>query len=140
MTPRGGMLQKLLALSRFGLSLRLGDENQHISWVSIEDVIGSIFYSIIHSSIRGPVNVVSPNSVTNLEFSKTLARIVKSKIMLPISRKLARMMLGELADTLITSSTLVVPNKLSSAGYKFVNPELEDAFRLLLGRQIISQE
>jgi NAD dependent epimerase/dehydratase family enzyme len=49
-------------------------------------------------------------------------------------------MLGELADTMITSSTLVVPNKLSSAGYKFLNPDLEDAFRLLLGRQIISQE
>jgi uncharacterized protein (TIGR01777 family) len=140
LTPKGGMLQKLLALPRFGLGLRLGDENQHISWVSIEDAIGSIFYSIINSSIRGPVNVVSPKPVTNLEFSKTLARIVKSKIMLPISQKLARMMLGELADTMITSSTLVVPNKLSSAGYRFLNPDLEDAFRLLLGRQIISQE
>lgn len=141
LTPKGGMLQKLLALSRFGLVLRLGDENQHISWVSIEDVIGSIFYSIINSSIRGPVNVVSPNPVTNLEFSKTLARIVKSKIMLPISQKLARMMLGELADAMITSSALVVPNKLSSAGYRFVNPDLEDTLRLLLGRQqIISQE
>jgi uncharacterized protein len=137
LTPKGGMLQKLLALSRFGLGLRLGDENQYISWVSIEDVIGSIFYSIINSSIRGPVNVVSPNPVTNLEFSKTLARIVQSKIMLPISQKLARMMLGELADAMITSSALVVPNKLSSAGYRFVNPDLEDAFRLLLGRQQI---
>jgi uncharacterized protein (TIGR01777 family) len=137
LTPKGGMLQKLLALSRFGIGLKLGDENQYISWVSIEDVIGSIFYSIINSSIRGPVNVVSPNPVTNLEFSKTLARIVQSKIMLPISQKLARMMLGELADAMITSSALVVPNKLSSAGYRFVNPDLEDAFRLLLGRQQI---
>jgi uncharacterized protein len=135
LTPKGGMLQKLLALSRFGIGLKLGDENKYISWVSIEDVIGSIFYSIINSSIRGPVNVVSPNPVTNLEFSKTLARIVKSKIMLPISQKLARMMLGELADAMIRSSALVVPNKLSSAGYRFVNPDLEDAFRLLLGRQ-----
>src|SRR5918992_330254 len=141
LTPKGGMLQKLLALSRFGLGLRLGDENHHISWVSIEDVIGSIFYSIINSSIRGPVNVVSPNPVTNLEFSKTLARIVKSKVMLPISQKLARMMLGELSDAMIASSTLVVPNKLSLAGYRFVNPDLEDTLRLLLGRQqIISQE
>ena len=60
--------------------------------------------------------------------------------MLPISQKLARMMLGELADAMITPSTLVVPNKLSSAGYRFLNPDLEDALRLLLGRQIISQE
>ena len=141
LTPKGGMLQKLLALSRFGIGLKLGDdENQHISWVSIEDTIGSIFYSIINSSIRGPVNVVSPNPVTNPEFSKTLARILKRKITLPISQKLARMMLGELADAMITPSTLVVPNKLSSAGYRFLNPDLEDALRLLLGRQIISQE
>lgn len=139
LTPKGGMLHKLLALSRFGLGLRFGDENQHISWVSVEDAIGSIFYSIINSSIRGPINVVSPNPVTNLEFSRTLARIVKSKIMLPISQKVARIMLGELADALITPR--VVPNKLSSAGYKFVNPDLEDTLRLLLGRQYnISQK
>jgi uncharacterized protein (TIGR01777 family) len=141
LTPNAGMLQKLLALSRFGLGLRFGHENQYISWVSIEDVIGSIFYSIINSSLKGPVNVVSPNPVTNLEFSKTIARIVESKIMLPISQKLATMMLGELADSLIASSALVVPNKLSIAGYRFINPDLEDALRLLLGRQqILSQE
>jgi uncharacterized protein (TIGR01777 family) len=140
LTPKGGILQKLLAPSRLGLSFRLGDSNRYISWVSIEDVIGSIFYSIINSSIRGPVNVVSPNPVTSLEFSKTLARIVKSKIMLPISQKLARMMFGELEDALISSSALVVPNKLSSAGYRFVNPKVEDTLRLLVGHQIISQE
>jgi NAD dependent epimerase/dehydratase family enzyme len=51
------------------------------------------------------------------------------------------MMLGELADSLIASSALVVPNKLSIAGYRFINPDLEDALRLLLGRQqILSQE
>jgi uncharacterized protein (TIGR01777 family) len=140
LTPKGGILQKLLAPSRLGLSFRLGDSNRYISWVSIEDVIGSIFYSIINSSIRGPVNVVSPNPVTSLEFSKTLARIVKSKIMLPISQKLVRMMFGELEDALISSSALVVPNKLSSAGYRFVNPKVEDTLRLLVGHQIISQE
>jgi uncharacterized protein len=140
LTPKGGILQKLLAPSRLGLSFRLGDSNRYISWVSIEDVIGSIFYSIINSSIRGPVNVVSPNPVTSLEFSKTLARIVKSKIMLPISQKLARMMFGELEDALISSSALVVPNKLSSAGYRFVNPKVEDTLRLLVGHQIMSQE
>lgn len=141
LTPKGGMLQKLLALSRLGLGFQFGHENQYISWVSIEDVIGSIFYSIIDSSIRGPVNVVSPNPVTNLEYSKTLARILKSKIIFPISQKLATMMLGELADSLMVPSTLVIPKKLSLAGYRFINPDLEDALRLLLGRQqIISQE
>ncbi|HJU34043.1 MAG TPA: TIGR01777 family oxidoreductase [Nitrososphaera sp.] len=141
LTPKGGMLQKLLALSKLGLGLQFGHENQYISWVSIEDVIGSIFYSIIDSSIRGPINVVSANPVTNLEFSRILARILKSKIMLPLSQKLARMMLGELADSLIVPSTLVIPKKLSFAGYRFINPDLEDTLRLLLGQQqIISQE
>src|SRR5919112_538299 len=141
LTPKGGILQNLLALSRLGMGLRFGHENQYISWGSIEDVIGSIFYSIINSSIRGPVNVVSPHPVTNLEFSNTLARIIKSKITLPVSQKLATMMFGELADSTMGSSALVVPKKLSLAGYRFINQELEDALRLLLGRQqIISQE
>ena len=137
LTPKGGMLQKLLVPSRFRVGLRLGDENQYISWVSIEDVIGSIFYSIINSSIRGPVNVVAPNPVTNLEFSKTLAQIVNSKIILPVPHKIAKAMLGELADTMMASSALVIPKKLSSAGYQFINADLEDTLRLLLGRQQI---
>jgi uncharacterized protein (TIGR01777 family) len=137
LTPKGGMLQKLLAPSRFRVGLRFGDENQYISWVSIEDVIGSIFYSIINPSIRGPVNVVSPNPVTNQEFFKTLAQIVNSKILLPVPHKITKAMLGDLADTLITSSALVIPKKLSSAGYRFINADLEDTLRLLLGRQQI---
>jgi NAD dependent epimerase/dehydratase family enzyme len=75
------------------------------------------------------------------EFSKILTSIIKSKITLPISQKLATLMFGELADSTIASSTLAVPKKLSLAGYRFLNPDLEDALRLLLGRQqIISQE
>jgi uncharacterized protein len=141
LTPKGGMLQKLMMLSRFGLGLRFGDKNHYISWVSIEDAIDSIFYSIVNSSIRGPVNVVSPNPVTNLEFSNTLARITNSKIMFSIGQKLPRTILGELADSMMASSTLVIPKKLSLAGYRFINSDLEDALRLLLGRQqIISQD
>ena len=139
LSPRGGILQKLILPSRFGLGLKLADANQHISWVSMEDVIGSIFFSIINSSIKGAVNVVSPNPVTALDFSELLAKIVKSKIMLlPVNKDLAKLVFGELADNLINSSALVLPNKLLSTGYKFVNPNLGDALMLLLGRHIIS--
>ena len=52
LTPKGGILQKLLGPFKLGLGIIIGNKYQHINWVSIEDVVKSIFYSITNSSIR----------------------------------------------------------------------------------------
>nr|MBA3750105.1 TIGR01777 family protein [Nitrosopumilus sp.] len=133
LTPRGGILQKLVKPSIFKIGLQMGSENQYISWVSIEDVIGSILYSIDDSSIQGPVNIVSPNPVTILDFSRILSSVLKNKIMIPLSKRLLKLAFGEFADSVVSSSSFVLPKKLSSIGYPYMNPDLEDTLRLLLG-------
>jgi NAD dependent epimerase/dehydratase family enzyme len=46
----------------------------------------------------------------------------------------ARLTFGEMADALLLSSTRVVPQALTAAGYQFRQPELEPALRHLLGK------
>ena len=69
MSPKGGALQKMLPPFRFGLGGRLGDGKQWMSWISLPDAAGAIAHALANESLRGPVNVVSPNPVTNLHFT-----------------------------------------------------------------------
>jgi len=137
LTPKGGILQKLLGSFKFGLGITIGNcknQDQFISWISIEDVIKSIFYSITNPSIRGPINIVSPQPVTNLEFSNTIKKILNPKLSISINPKITKLIFGQMSDELLSTNTYVIPKKLVSSGYKFFNPELEDALRFLLGK------
>ncbi|HSA74964.1 MAG TPA: TIGR01777 family oxidoreductase [Candidatus Nitrosocosmicus sp.] len=135
LTPKGGMLKKLVEPSIFKIGLRIGSENQYISWISIEDVLGSILYSIGDSSIRGPVNFVSPNPMKMSDFTRILSEILKNKLIIPITTRTLKPVFGELAEYVISSSSFVIPRKLSIAGYPFMNTDLDNTLRLLLGRQ-----
>jgi uncharacterized protein len=134
LTPKGGILQKLLTPFKLGLGITIGNKNQYISWVSIEDVIKSIFYSITNTSIKGPINIVSPNPVTNLEFSDTLTKIFNPKLSLSINQIIPKLIFGEMSKELLSANTYVIPKKLVSTGYNFFNSKLEDSLRFLLGK------
>jgi uncharacterized protein len=117
---------------RLGMGGVIGGGRQYISWVSINDVLAMIQHAIADNTLRGPVNCVSPNPITNREFTKTLGRIMHRPTMLPIPRFAVRLTLGEMADELLLFSTRVVPKKLMESGYEFCHPEIEDALEDLL--------
>ena len=136
LTPKGGILQKLLSPFKLGLGITIGNKDQYISWVSIEDVIKSIFYSITNTSIKGPVNVVSPKPITNLEFSDTLKKIFNPKLSMSINQNIPKLIFGEMSKEVFSTNTYVIPKRLISTGYKFFDSELEDSLRFLLGKTI----
>jgi uncharacterized protein (TIGR01777 family) len=138
LTPKGGILQKLLGPFKLGLGITIGgNKDQFISWISVEDVIKSIFYSIINTSIRGAINIVSPQPVTNLGFSNTLKKILNPKLSISVNPNITKLIFGQMSDELLSANTYVIPKKLISTGYKFFNPELEDTLRFLLGKMEI---
>ena len=136
LSPKGGILQKLLSPFKLGLGITIGNKDQYISWVSIEDVIKSIFYSITNTSIKGPVNIVSPKPITNLEFSDTLKKIFNPKLSMSINQNIPKVIFGEMSMEVLSTNTYVIPKRLISTGYKFFNSELEDSLRFLLRKTI----
>jgi len=134
LTPKGGILQKLLSPFKLGLGITIGNKDQYISWVSIEDVIKSIFYSITNTSIKGPINIVSPNPVSNLEFSDILKKIFNPKLSMSISQNIPKLIFGEMSKEVLSTNTYVIPKKLVSTDYKFFSSDLEDSLRFLLGK------
>ena len=132
LSTAGGALAKMLSPFKLGFGGRLGNGNQYMSWVTIDDVAGIIYHAIITASLKGAVNAVSPNPVTNKLFTKTLGRILKRPTFLLMPGLAARLVFGEMANELLLSSARVVPTKLKQAGYTFKYPDLERALRHLL--------
>ena len=125
----GGMLGKMLTPFKMGMGGKVGSGKQYISWVAIDDVIGAIKLALADESIHGALNVVSPNPVTNEEFTKTLGEVLSRPTVMSIPAFAARLVFGEMADEMLLVSQRVAPKKLNEAGYQFKHPELESALR-----------
>ncbi len=66
----GGALVKMLPPFRMGFGGRMGSGNQWMSWIHIEDAVGMIFFALEHEALRGPINAISSNPVTNRDFAR----------------------------------------------------------------------
>lgn len=134
LSPQGGALAKMLLPFQLGVGGQFGNGQQYMSWVAIDDVIGAIYHSIANEQITGAVNVVSPNPATNAEFTKTLGKVLYRPTIFPMPTFAAKLVLGEMADDLLFSSTRVHPGQLLATNYNFRHPDLEAALRHLLGK------
>lgn len=129
----GGALAKMLTPFRLGIGGRVGSGKQWMSWVALDDVVSALKFLVGETSTRGPVNFVSPNPVTNAEFTKTLGRVLSRPTLFPVPEFGARLAFGEMADALLLSSQRVEPTVLKSKGFEFRWTTLEPALRSILG-------
>jgi uncharacterized protein (TIGR01777 family) len=134
LSPKGGALSKMLAPFQFGVGGRLGSGRQYMSWITLDDVVGVINHALVNETVSGPINVVAPNPVTNLQFTKTMGRVLKRPTIFPVPAFAIRLAFGEMGDAALLASTRVEPARLKESGYTFKHPELESALRQLLNK------
>lgn len=132
LSDTGGALQKMITPFKLGGGGILGNGQQYMSWISLDEEVAIIRYLINNQNISGSVNLVSPNPVTNKEFTKALGKVLRRPTLLPLPAFAVRLLFGEMGDALLLSSTRVYPNKLLKSGYEFKNPMLEPALRSML--------
>ena len=131
----GGGLATMLLPFKLGLGGRVGSGRQYLSWIAIDDVVGAISHAILSESLHGPVNAVSPQAVTNHEFTKTLGRVLGRPTLFPLPVFAAHLIFGEMADNLLLASARVQPAKLLASGYEFRFPGLQGALKHVLGKR-----
>jgi uncharacterized protein (TIGR01777 family) len=134
LSAAGGALPRLLTPFRLGAGGTVGSGRQFMSWIALDDVVGVILHALITEALRGPVNAVAPQPVTNREFTKTLGRVLGRPTLFPLPAFAARLAFGEMADELLLASQRVEPARLLASGYSFRFPELEGALRHVLGK------
>ncbi len=127
LSQEGGALHRMIPFYRAGLGCPLGTGRQWMSWIALEDAVGAIRFALSEAGLSGPVNVVSPNSVTNAGFTRALGRIFGHQLPMPIPPFVLRVAFGSVADEALLASAHVVPAKLARAAYPFRYKNLEDA-------------
>ncbi|RKX63258.1 MAG: TIGR01777 family protein [Thermodesulfobacteriota bacterium] len=126
----GGMLPKILPIFKLGLGGTLGKGNQWFPWIHIKDLVSAILF-LIKKEKEGIYNFVSPNPVTNKEFTKTLGKVLKRPTLLPVPVFMMKLIFGELAN-IITCSIRAYPKNLLELGFKFKFETIEDALKDLI--------
>jgi NAD dependent epimerase/dehydratase family enzyme len=125
--------------------------SQYMSWITLEDAVRAIEHAIsrcvsalqivrqrnvIHRACRpeltGPVNVVAPNPVTNSAFMHAFAAAMHRPAVMPMPEIAVRTIFGEMGEETLLVSQRAVPAKLSSSGFRFMHPEIQEAMRSVL--------
>jgi uncharacterized protein (TIGR01777 family) len=127
-----GALGKMLPPFRLGAGGRIGSGSQYMSWIALEDAVRALAFVMENKSVKGPVNVTSPNPVTNREFTMTLGRVLHRPAVFALPAFAVRLAFGEMADALLLASERAVPKKLTDSGFQFLYPWLEPALRKIL--------
>ena len=128
--PTGGALGRMLPLFRFGLGGKLGSGKQWWSWITLHDVVRAIIFTLEHP-ITGPVNLTTPNPVTNQEFTAALARAMNRPALFPAPAIALKIALGGFASEVLGSKK-VMPNALSDAGFVWDYPHITNALTALI--------
>ena len=128
--PTGGALGKMLPLFRLGLGGKLGNGKQWWSWITLHDVIRAISF-LLESKIEGPVNLTSPNPVTNQEFTSALARAMHRPALFPAPAIGLKIALGGFSSEILGSKK-VMPQELTNAGFTWDYPHITNALTALI--------
>ncbi|WP_199186866.1 TIGR01777 family oxidoreductase [Blastopirellula marina] len=135
LSPKGGALAQMLTPFKFAVGGRVGSGKQYWSWISLDDVIGGLHHLVMNDTIHGPVNLSSPQPVTNRQFTKILGKVLSRPTPFPVPEFALKLAMGEMADDLLLASCRMEPKVLGETNYHFRDPELERCLRRLLGRQ-----
>lgn len=131
LASQGGALGKMLPSFRLGLGGPLGSGRQYWSWITLHDLLEVFVRLVEDATLSGPINAVTPNPVTNREFTVTLARVLARPAALPVPAFALRIMMGRMADEALLASARVKPARLLEAGFRFQFPELGAALHHL---------
>lgn len=128
--PTGGALGKMLPIFRFGLGGKLSNGKQWWSWITLHDQIRAIAF-LLENKISGPVNLTSPNPVTNSEFTAGLARAMHRPALFPVPAFALKIVLGGFSSEVLGSKK-VMPQALTEAGFTFDYPHISSALEKLV--------
>jgi uncharacterized protein (TIGR01777 family) len=132
LTRRGGTLRVLLPVFQIGLGGRLHLGRQWMPWITLEDIVEIYVRAIGDDSLRGSVNAVAPEPVTNAQFTRELGRALKRPTFFDVPDFLLRLLPGKMADEALLASERVVPEVLEGLGHQFRAPTLADALDRVL--------
>lgn len=134
----GGALGKQLPIFRAGIGGPIAGGHDWVSPIALDDEIGVMHFCLMRDDMRGPVNLVCPNPITNAEYTRALGDAVHRPAFMPIPTFGLHVLFGkEMSDSTILSSARVLPRVLQRAGFEFRHPTIREILAFELGQEKI---
>jgi len=128
----GGALKKMLPIFKIGLGGKLGNGQQIYCWIANQEIPRIINFIIENEHIKGPINFVASQSVSNAEFTKILGACLKRPVILPAPAFAIKLALGEMGEGLLLSGAHIAPMRLKEFDYQFQFDDLSSALNSIL--------
>lgn len=126
LTEKGGALGKMALPFKFGAGGTLGSGSQYLAWIHLQDMVRAISFLLENSACSGAFNLTAPEPVTNKEFSKALAKSLSRPCLFNVPGFVMKVAMGE-SSTMILEGQRVIPQKLTTAGFSFEFPSIDEA-------------
>ena len=138
LTPDGGLIEFIKPHFNLGLGGRIGNPNQYVPWIALDDLLQSIYHLAVTDEAEGPINLTAPQPTTTATFARTLANVLSRPAFLHLSNRIVKLLLGDAAEEFVLKSARVQPERLKKTSYDFLYPDLEGALRHQLGKTLTS--
>ncbi len=135
LSTKGGALPKILMTKNVGVYNYFGNGNQYYSWIHIDDLCRILIHQIEDESLTGVFNAVSPNPITNKQFTQEIKDALRGNFVLPAPTFGLRLLLGEMANVVLNSNRVYASN-LEKASFKYQFSDLGLAVQDLIKRGI----
>lgn len=132
LSKEGGALAKMLTPFKLGVGGVVGLGKQWMSWIELDDLVRLFHFALENEDVSGILNAVSPNPVTNEEFTKTFGKVINRPTIFPIPEFAIKLLFGEMGENTILASTRALPEKTQRAGFEFKFTALEAALKQAL--------
>lgn len=127
LSTEGGALPQMARPIKLLAGAALGTGKQFMSWIHLDDLCRLLIQMLDEPQWRGTYNAVSPNPVTNLAFTETLADVMHRPLVLPKVPAFAlSLVMGEMSE-IVLASQRVSAEKVLNEGFTFEYPNLKAA-------------
>lgn len=123
MAKHDGALKKMLGPFKMGVGGRVGSGRQVMSWVALVDVVRAIAFLLEQPNLSsGPINVVAPLAIKQIDFAKALAKSLHRPCLLPMPSPAVKLLFGQMGEELLLNGVHITPSVLNQLGFKFKCP------------------
>lgn len=130
----GGALAKMLPPFKLGLGGPIGDGNQFMSWVHLDDLVNIYATAATNQNMNGAYNASAPHPTDNWHFTKALGKALHKPTLIPVPATALKIMFGEMSSVILDSQK-IISKKLPEVGVSFQYETIESALNKIFEKR-----
>lgn len=123
----GGMIKQMKLPFWLGFGGKIGDGQQILPWIHIDDLCNLIMYSIEQSNVDGPLNGVAPDIITNEGFTYAFCQVLRRPALFTTPAFVINTIFGPERAALLLSGAKIEPKRVTELQFKYKYPKIIDA-------------